>query len=140
MDDGYAALGLTPKAIFGRLAAIGAIVLGAAVVFAYTGGWLSARRLTPGRMITALSDRGGNPLGRRRNHSKGFVNRDLMSGPQEVGGHPASHVSQSDKSDFHDDLLFGLRDWRHVDDAKLSAHPFEWYADDAICHCKSAEA
>jgi catalase len=71
MDNGHAALALTPKAIFGRLAAIGAKVLGAAVVFAYTGGWLSPHRLTPDRMITALSDRGGNPVGHRRDHSKG---------------------------------------------------------------------
>ena len=59
-------------AILGRLAAIGAIVLGAAILFAYTGGWLSPGRLTPGRMVAALSDRGGNPLGHRRNHSKGI--------------------------------------------------------------------
>jgi catalase len=71
MDNGHAALGLTPKAIFGRLAVIGAILLGAAGVFAYTGGWLSPHRLTPDLMIAALSDRGGNPLGHRRNHSKG---------------------------------------------------------------------
>jgi catalase len=64
-------LGLTTKALFGRLVAIGAIVLGAALLFAYTGGWLSPHRLTPDRMVAALSDRGGNPLGHRRNHSKG---------------------------------------------------------------------
>ena len=64
--------GLTAKAIFGRLAAIGAVVLGAAVLFAYTGGWLSPHRLTPDRMVAALSDRGGNPIGHRRNHSKGI--------------------------------------------------------------------
>lgn len=63
--------GPTPQAIFGRLVAIGAVVLGAAVLFAYTGGWLSPHRLTPARMVAALSDRGGNPLGHRRNHSKG---------------------------------------------------------------------
>ena len=60
------------SAIFGRLAAIGAIVLVAAVLFAYTGGWLSPGRLTPDRMIAALSDRGGNPVGHRRNHAKGI--------------------------------------------------------------------
>jgi catalase len=64
-------LGLTTEALFGRLVAIGAIVLGAALLFAYTGGWLSPHRLTPDRMVAALSDRGGNPLGHRRNHSKG---------------------------------------------------------------------
>jgi catalase len=63
--------GLTPEAIVGRLVAIGGIVLGAAVLFAYTGGWFSPHRLTPDRMVAALSDRGGNPLGHRRNHSKG---------------------------------------------------------------------
>jgi catalase len=60
-----------PPAIFGRLVAIGAIVLGVAVLFVYTGGWLSPHRLTPDRMVAALSERGGNPLGHRRNHSKG---------------------------------------------------------------------
>jgi catalase len=64
-------LGLTPRAILGRLVAIGAIVLGAAVLFVYTSGWLSPHRLTPDRMVAVLSDRGGNPLGHRRNHSKG---------------------------------------------------------------------
>ena len=33
--------GPTPQTIFGRLVAIGAVVLGAAVLFAYAGGWLS---------------------------------------------------------------------------------------------------
>jgi catalase len=42
------------------------------LAFAYVGGWLTPDRLTPGRMVAALSDRGGNPLGHRRNHSKGM--------------------------------------------------------------------
>jgi hypothetical protein len=57
---------------------LGALVLIAsaigvlALAFAYTGGWLSPGRLTPDRMVAALSDRGGNPLGHRRNHAKGI--------------------------------------------------------------------
>jgi catalase len=61
---------LTPKAILRRLVAIAAIVLGAAVLFACTGRWLSPRRLTPDRMVVALSERDRNSLGHRHNHSK----------------------------------------------------------------------
>ncbi|MBN8909297.1 MAG: catalase, partial [Rhodospirillales bacterium] len=43
-----------------------------ATAFAYTGGWLSPDRLTPARIVDALSDRGGDPIGHRRNHSKGI--------------------------------------------------------------------
>ena len=42
------------------------------MVFAYTGGWLSPERLTPERMVDALSRRGGEPVGHRRNHAKGI--------------------------------------------------------------------
>jgi len=49
-----------------------ALVVGAAAAaFAYTAGWFSPDRLTPEKMIEALSRRGGNPLGHRRNHAKG---------------------------------------------------------------------
>ena len=62
---------LSIKAVLGRLALIGGVVLAAALAFVYAGGWLSPGRLTPARMVSALSARGGNPLGHRRNHSKG---------------------------------------------------------------------
>jgi catalase len=55
-----------------RLSAIGVIALGAAAAFAYTGGWLSPDRLTPDRMVAALANRGGDPVGHRRNHAKGL--------------------------------------------------------------------
>jgi catalase len=64
-------LPLSPTAVAGRLAIIGGVVLASALAFAYVGGWLTPGRLTPTRMVAALSDRGGNPLGHRRNHSKG---------------------------------------------------------------------
>jgi catalase len=62
---------LSTSAILGRFALIGGVVFVAALAFAYAGGWLSPGRLTPARMVAALSARGGNPLGHRRNHSKG---------------------------------------------------------------------
>jgi len=62
---------LSSSAVLGRLALIGGVVLAGALAFAYAGGWLTPARLTPSRMVTALSGRGGNPLGHRRNHSKG---------------------------------------------------------------------
>jgi hypothetical protein len=34
-----------------------------------------------------------------------------MSGLQEVGGHPASHVSQSDESDVHSNLSFTVKNY-----------------------------
>jgi catalase len=40
--------------------------------FAYTAGWFSLDRLTPARMVNALSQRGGDQLGYRRNHAKGI--------------------------------------------------------------------
>jgi catalase len=57
---------LTSMAIIGFVLGLGA------VAFAYTGGWLTPGRLTPSRMIAVLSDRGGNPIGHRRNHAKGI--------------------------------------------------------------------
>ncbi len=55
----------------GPLVLIGVLVAGAAAAFAYTGGWLSPGRLTPARIVDALGDRGGDPIGHRRNHAKG---------------------------------------------------------------------
>ncbi len=54
-----------------KLAAIGAIVLAIIVLFLWTGGWLSAGRLTPTRMIDTFEDVNGLHPGFRRNHAKG---------------------------------------------------------------------
>ena len=67
--------GLAPLSLLatgGRLAVIGGVMLLSALAFAYAGGWLTPDRLTPARMVAALSDRGGDPLGHRRNHAKGI--------------------------------------------------------------------
>src|SRR6201987_6049858 len=63
---------LSPSAVAGRLAVIAGVLFAAALAFAYAGDWLTPDHLTPARMVAALSDRGGNPLGHRRNHSKGM--------------------------------------------------------------------
>jgi catalase len=55
----------------GALAIIALVVAAAAAAFAYTAGWFSPDRLTPEKIVDALSRRGGNPLGHRRNHAKG---------------------------------------------------------------------
>ncbi|MFV3308580.1 catalase family peroxidase [Pseudomonas sp. NY15181] len=55
-----------------RLAAIGAVVLGVAAVFAYTAGWLDPQRLTPAKVIDTLEANGGVHPGYRRNHAKGL--------------------------------------------------------------------
>jgi len=56
----------------GALAVIALVVGAGAAAFAYTAGWLSPDRLTPTKMVDALSRRGGDPLGHRRNHAKGI--------------------------------------------------------------------
>ena len=62
---------LSSSAVLLRFFLIGGVIFAGALAFAYAGGWLTPQRLTPARMVAALSDRGGNPLGHRRNHSKG---------------------------------------------------------------------
>ncbi|HEY4251321.1 MAG TPA: catalase family peroxidase [Roseomonas sp.] len=58
--------------LLARLGAIGLLLTGAAGGFAYAGGWFSPDRLTPARIVDALSQRGGDPVGHRRNHAKGI--------------------------------------------------------------------
>nr|WP_284506994.1 catalase family peroxidase [Caballeronia sp. GAFFF1] len=54
--------------------------------FAYTGGWLSPRRLTPTRIVDSLSPAGGPALGFRRNHAIGIC----FTGTFESNGSGAS--------------------------------------------------
>jgi catalase len=55
----------------GRLALVGVIVAGVGVAFAYTGGWLTPRALTPWRFIDTFEQINGPHPGFRRNHAKG---------------------------------------------------------------------
>ncbi|MGY4370410.1 hypothetical protein ACVW1A_006475 [Bradyrhizobium sp. LB1.3] len=64
--------GNLPRSGLGSLVLIAAVLGGGAAAFAYTAGWLSPGRLTPERMIAALTPPSGAPLGHRRNHAKGI--------------------------------------------------------------------
>src|SRR5262245_14115168 len=58
-------------ASLGRLALVGLIVAGVGVAFAYTGGGLTPRALTPDRFIATFEQVNGPQPGFRRNHAKG---------------------------------------------------------------------
>jgi catalase len=60
------------RSVLGSFVVIGLVVGVSAVAFAYTAGWLSPNRLTPGKLIQALAPPGGAALGHRRNHVKGI--------------------------------------------------------------------
>jgi catalase len=60
------------RSTFGSLVLIAVVVGAGAGAFAYTAGWFSPERLTPDRLVDALSPPGGAPLGHRRNHAKGI--------------------------------------------------------------------
>src|SRR3979411_1864488 len=70
-SDRYSLATLLEPTSLAKLAAIGAIVLAIIVLFLWTGGWLSAGRLTPTRMIDTFEDVNGLHPGFRRNHAKG---------------------------------------------------------------------
>ena len=55
-----------------RLGIVGAIVGGTAVAFAFTGGWLTPRRLTPATVVDQFEKASGPQPGFRRNHAKGI--------------------------------------------------------------------
>jgi len=62
----------TASSVLGSLAVIAVIIAAAAVAFAYTAGWLSPHRLTPDKIVDALTPPGVKVLGHRRNHAKGI--------------------------------------------------------------------
>ena len=75
---------------FGSLAVIAIVVAAGAAAFAYTAGWFSPERLTPGRLVAALAPPSGPALGHRRNHAKGIC----FSGVFEANG-AGSELSQA---------------------------------------------
>jgi catalase len=74
------------RSVLPSLVLIALIIGGVAAVFAYTAGWLSPRRLTPDKMLTALAPPGGPALGYRRNHAKGIC----FTGVFEANGNGTS--------------------------------------------------
>jgi catalase len=61
-----------PRSVVGSLVLIAVIAGGGAAAFAYTAGWFSPQRLTPDKMVAALTPPGVDVLGHRRNHAKGI--------------------------------------------------------------------
>jgi catalase len=57
---------------FGSLALIAVVIGAGAAAFAYTAGWFSPQRLTPGKLVAAFAPPTGVALGHRRNHAKGI--------------------------------------------------------------------
>jgi catalase len=60
------------RSVFGSLVLIAVVVAGSAAAFAYTAGWFSPQRLTPDKMVDALTPSSVDPAGHRRNHAKGI--------------------------------------------------------------------
>jgi catalase len=61
-----------PSHVLGSLALIAVVIAGSAAAFAYTAGWFSPQRLTPGKLVAAFAPPNGIALGHRRNHAKGI--------------------------------------------------------------------
>jgi catalase len=57
---------------FGSLVFIAVVIAAGAAAFAYTAGWFSPQRLTPGKLVAAFAPPTGVALGHRRNHAKGI--------------------------------------------------------------------
>src|SRR5215813_1766103 len=80
-----------PQSQIRRLIAIGIIVAGIAGLFAYAGGWLSPRALTPSRLTGTFESVNGMHPGFRRNHAKGVcVSGFFLSNGQGVSLSKAS--------------------------------------------------
>src|SRR5215475_12123245 len=74
----------------GSLALIAIFVVAVAGAFAYTAGWFSPQRLTPGKFVEAFAPPTGVALGHRRNHAKGIC----FTGVFEANG-AGSELSQA---------------------------------------------
>ncbi|WP_322101883.1 catalase family peroxidase [Paraburkholderia sp. J41] len=72
-DSGiYSPAYILSRANFGSLIAIGAVLVVVAAAFAWTAGWLSPKRLTPGEVVDQFERTNGLHAGFRRNHPKGI--------------------------------------------------------------------
>jgi catalase len=60
------------RSVFGSLVLIAVVIGASAAAFAYTAGWFSPWRITPDKMVDALTPPGVDPSGHRRNHAKGI--------------------------------------------------------------------
>jgi catalase len=62
---------LGPLSALVRVGSIGGFLVGVIALFAYLGGWLSPRALTPARFVDGFEEVNGVHAGFRRNHAKG---------------------------------------------------------------------
>ena len=62
---------LTTRGRLGRLAGIGAVIVGVAAAFLYLGGWFSPSALTPAKFVDRFEQVDGVHSSFRRNHAKG---------------------------------------------------------------------
>jgi catalase len=76
--------------LLGSLAVIAVVIALSAAIFAYTAGWFSPQRLTPGKLVAAFAPPTGVALGHRRNHAKGIC----FNGIFEANG-AGSELSQA---------------------------------------------
>src|SRR5580700_4486481 len=60
------------RSVFGSLVLIAVVVGATAAAFAYTAGLFSPQRLTPDKIVDALTPPGVDVSGHRRNHAKGI--------------------------------------------------------------------
>jgi len=60
------------RSVFGSLVLIAVVIGASAAAFAYMAGWFSPWRITPDKMVDALTPPGVDPSGHRRNHAKGI--------------------------------------------------------------------
>src|SRR6202048_3112565 len=65
----------------GSLALIALVIGAGAAAFAYTAGWFSPQRLTPGKLVAAFAPPTGVALGHRRNHAKGICFTGVFEAP-----------------------------------------------------------
>jgi catalase len=63
-----------------------------ALAFAYVGGWLTPRRLTPQRIVDALQDSSGLHPGYRRNHAKGICVAGYFEGNAAASAYSTASV------------------------------------------------
>jgi catalase len=76
--------------VLGSLALIALVIGLGAASFAYTAGWFSPQRLTPGKLVAAFAPPSDVALGHRRNHAKGVC----FTGLFEANG-AGSELSQA---------------------------------------------
>ena len=89
------------RSVFGSLVLIAVVIGVVAGAFSYTAGWFS-QRLTPNKMVDALTPPTGEPLGHRRNHAKGIC----FTGMFEANG---AAVALSEARGFHPRSVSGHR-------------------------------